>query len=155
MEEQMNNPTERKKKVKKTITFGQENVDFIKRDFLKECVKDPIESVQKIIEKIHFNVEHPEYFNIRLIEGESDFVEIYIQDSWVKRTKQMIYNKLIYKVCDILEYNVPKKYWTKEFTNFISGMGQIDNDELLKLILEEVDNTIVTKSHLHIAHADN
>jgi hypothetical protein len=50
---------------------------------------------------------------------------------------------MIYRASDILEYNIPKKHWTNEFRNFIEGMGELDNDELLSLIIEETGDTVV------------
>jgi hypothetical protein len=47
--------------------------------------------------------------------------------------------------CGIMDSNIPKKYWTDEFKNFIKSMDNIDNDDILDLIREELDNTIINE----------
>jgi hypothetical protein len=50
---------------------------------------------------------------------------------------------MIYRAQAILEYNVPKKIWTNEFKKFLNSMEEMDNDDLLELIREEIDDTII------------
>ena len=132
------------KRRKRLRYFGAEKRDYIKREFLKECISDPLKGVQTIIAQIYLNDDHEENHNIRYLLTEPDSLEIYKDDKWVKRKKQLVVDKMIYMACDILEYNVPKKYWTTEFANFISGMGELDNDDLLELIREEVEITFLS-----------
>ncbi len=132
--------------------FGHERRDYIKREFLKDCVSDPLKGVQTVISQIFFNEEHDENHNVRYLANDPDYMEIYKEENtWVKRNKQQIYDKMIYMACDILEYNIPKKYWTTEFANFVSGMGGMDNDDLLELIREEVESTVIE----HYNNANN
>lgn len=124
-------------------SFGNEKRDYIKRDMLKDCVRDPLSGVQTIIRYIYCNDEHDVNHNIRLIQDDEHNVEIVIDDVWVRRSKKQVYDKIIYMACDILEYNIAKKYWTTEFRNFVTGMGEMDNDNVLELIREEVETTLL------------
>lgn len=133
-----------KRRRKKLRPFGTERRDYIKREFLKDCVADPLKGVQTVISQIFFNEEHDENHNMRYLPEDQHSVEIYKDENmWVKCNKQQIYDKMIYMACDILEYNIPKKYWTTEFANFVSGMGGMENDDLLELIREEVESTVI------------
>lgn len=128
--------------------FGSERRDYIRREFLKDCVSDPLKGVQTVITQIFFNEDHDENHNVRYLSDDPGHIEVYKQDGddegvWIKCRKTSIYDKMIYMACDILEYNIPKKYWTTEFTNFVVGMGDMDNDDLLELIREEVESTIL------------
>lgn len=138
----------RRRRRKKLRPFGAEKRDHIKREMLKACVADPLKGVQTIIRMIFCNDDYDENKNIRLLKEDENNVEIYMGDVWSRKSKEQVFDKLIYMACDILEYNVPKKHWTPEFANFVNGMGEMDNDDLLELIREEVDTTFL----LH--HAD-
>jgi hypothetical protein len=126
--------------------FGQEKRDYIKRDFLKEkCVNDPLKGLQNVITELYFSPNHNENHNIRQSENENS-IEVYNGETWVRRPKIQIYNKMIYMACDMLEYNIPRKYWTEEFEKFLYGMNDLNNDELLEFIREEIDETIAEKT---------
>jgi hypothetical protein len=144
-----NSPGRRRRR-KKMRPFGAEKRDHIKRDMLKHCVADPLQGVQTIIQMIYCNNDYDENKNIRMLKEDENNVEVYMGDVWSKKSKRQVFDKLIYMACDILEYNVPKKYWTTEFTNFVNGMGEMDNDDLLELIREEVETTFLVQSE----HAD-
>lgn len=133
----------RRKKTRKLRNFGDETRDYLKRDSYKEFLVDPLKGIQEIIMEIYFNDAHEENSTVRSVEDDSDTIEIHFEDGWVKRPKIRIYDKMIYRAAEILENCISKKLWTPEFKNFITGMGEIDNDDLLELIREEVDNTIL------------
>lgn len=137
-----NSPGRRRRR-RKLRPFGAEKRDHIKRDMLKDCVADPLQGVQTIIRMIYCNDDYDENKNIRLLKEDENNVEVYMGDMWSRKSKRQVFDKLIYMACDILEYNVPKKYWTTEFTNFVNGMGEMDNDDLLELIREEVETTFL------------
>jgi hypothetical protein len=136
-------PEQRKKVVRKQKlrNFGSENIDFIKKEFLKQYIQDPLKGIQEIIKLIYFNQEHDENRSVRTTNDEN-VVEIYKDEAWHRMDKDYIYNKMIYFAAAILEYNVYKKDQTPEFQKFINSMGEMDNDDLLDLIREEVDGTI-------------
>lgn len=137
---------EKKKRKRRLRNFGDENHDIlhIKESLKKEgFVTDPLRGLQEIIKLIYFNPEHPENYVIRSVPDEQSLVEIHIDDVWVKRHKKYIYDKMIYLAYGIMEYNVSKKSWTEEFKNFITSMGEMDNDDILELIREEVDDTFI------------
>lgn len=133
--------TRRKRKVK-LRQFGDEVRDYLKKEMLNEYILDPLKGIQSIIKDIYFNNDHEENHTIRTHPTEGNSVEIYMNDSWTRANKQKTYDKMIYRAADILENNTTKKNWTSEFKNFIGGMGEIDNDELLQHIREEVEDTV-------------
>jgi hypothetical protein len=131
---------------KQLRSFGQENRDYIKRDFLKEnCLADPLKGLQSIIVELYFNPKHKENHNIRPIAMDN-FMEVYQNGTWTKMPKTRIYNKMIYMSCDILEYNIPRKYWSDKFEKFLFDMNDLNNDRLLEFIREELDETFADKT---------
>jgi hypothetical protein len=135
-------PITPKRKKRKIRNFGDENREYIKKDDLKEYVKDPLKGIQEIIKTIYFDQEHPENHIIRLVPDDSDAIEIHSDDIWIKKQKKYIYNKMIYMAYGVMEYNILKRFWTEEFRNFIISMGEMDNDDLLDLIQEETEDTV-------------
>jgi hypothetical protein len=135
-------PITPKRKKRKTRNFGDENREYIKKDDLKDYVKDPLKGIQEIIKTIYFDQEHPENHIIRLVPDDSDAIEIHSDDIWIKKQKKYIYNKMIYMAYGVMEYNILKRFWTEEFRNFIISMGEMDNDDLLDLIQEETEETV-------------
>ena len=128
---------------KRRRTFGQENLDYIEKTHLIEYVGDPLSGIQEIIQEIYFNKGREENHTVRMINGDTSCVEIYTEDGWMKANQKKVFSKMIYRASDIMEYNIPKKHWNSEFKHFIEGMGELDNEELLVLILEEVENTVL------------
>ena len=49
-------------------SFGEENTDYLRQDesFVKKCIESPMQSIQKYLDAVHFNKEHPENNNIKL-----------------------------------------------------------------------------------------
>jgi hypothetical protein len=133
---------ERKKRRKKLRNFGDECREYIKKENLKDYIQDPLKGIQDIIKMIYFNEEHPENHVVRSVINEPSYIQIHREDTWLKRPKKYIYDKMIYFAYGIMEYNINKKSWTDEFKNFIVSMGEMDNDDLLELIRDEVDETV-------------
>jgi len=136
-------PSAEKKRKKKHRFFGHENLDYISKPNIVQHVSNPLKGIQDIIKDVYFNKDHEENNTIRTIDGDDDNVEVFTEDGWIKAVQKKVFTKMIYRASDIMEYNVAKKHWNAEFSNFIDSMGEMDNDELLVLILEEVGNTVV------------
>lgn len=142
---------ERKEKKKKLRIFGNENLDYFTKSGIISYVQDPLKGIQDIIRDIYFHKDHEENHTIRTIDSNADNIEIFTEDGWLRiKNVKRVFTKMIYKASDIMEYNIPKKCWTDEFRNFIEGMGDLDNDDLLSLIIEETgDNVINACKELH------
>lgn len=133
----------KRKRRKPLRSFGDEQKDFIKKESLLEHISDPLKGIQMVIKDIYFNKDHEENHTIKLLSDHKDVVEIHLDEGWVRKNKKRVFDKMIYLASDILEYNIPKKHWTGEFKNFIYSMGEVDNEDLLALIREELEDTII------------
>lgn len=133
---------EKRRKMKKLRIFGNENLDYISKSDIIAYVNDPLKGIQEIIKLIYFHKDHSENHTVRLIENDNNAVEIHIEDGWTKARMKKVFTKLLFKASDILEYGIPKKYFSPEFRNFIESMGEFDNDDLITLITDEVFDTV-------------
>lgn len=62
--------------------FGKENLEHITYDLIKSCITFGKYCINKVIDDIYFNKEHPENFNIRIRNIQFKLVEIYTSEGW-------------------------------------------------------------------------
>lgn len=79
--------------------FGEENTDYLKYDeaFLKKCIESPLKSVQKYLDAVHFNKEHPENNNIKLTNLQSPFMDYFKNGIWNKIEQRVLIPNIIHK----------------------------------------------------------
>jgi hypothetical protein len=66
--------------------YGKENLSYLKYHDIIES--GPWQTVPRLFEKIHFNPEHKENFNIKIKPNDkTKFIDILFQGKWVKRLK--------------------------------------------------------------------
>lgn len=83
--------------------FGKENLDYIKKDFIHELIKDgPYASVQKLIKYIHFNPNHKENHNVKIPNKRDKFGMIFDGEKWQMRNKQNMINAMAGHAYDII-----------------------------------------------------
>lgn len=62
--------------------FGKENLSYLPPDFYRECLMNGALGVIQMIEKVWFDEEHPENFNIRLSSLKNMLVQYYKHPEW-------------------------------------------------------------------------
>jgi hypothetical protein len=79
--------------------FGEENTDYLKNDelFLERCIKSPMKSIQKYLDAVHFNKEHPENSNIKLTNLQSPFMDYFTNGNWNKIEQRVLIPNIISK----------------------------------------------------------
>ena len=85
--------------------YGNENIDHISKKYLLNLFSKTYSAVPKLIEKIHFDPEHPENQNIKLSNKKLPYIKIKKNDKWqfVDRKTEII--NLIDAMCFILSEN--------------------------------------------------
>jgi hypothetical protein len=93
--------------------FGDENIDYITKEFYKGLFNGPFGAVQKLIRQIHFHSEHPENWNVKITNDKTNKALIYKPHTkrWVKRDKKDTINSLVEKGYGILDdhFEIQKK----------------------------------------------
>jgi len=98
----------RVKKVKKNITcpnsFGNENLDYITDKDILDCMNKKYSSIiLLLIEKIHFDPEHPENNNVQIPNIKLPYVKIMnIKLEWELRKKKDIFHSMVENTYNIL-----------------------------------------------------
>jgi len=77
--------------------FGHENLDYVTNDMLKVYVKNPYDGIKQILNKIYFDVKHPENHNIKITNKKYPYVSVYLNGAWEMKHKKQIINEIIDK----------------------------------------------------------
>lgn len=75
--------------------FGKEDTSYISEDIMKKIIMNPAKGIPKLVELIHFNPNHPENSNIKMINKKDSFLDYYNGDNWSFVDKKKMINYLI------------------------------------------------------------
>lgn len=109
--------------------FGEENTDYLRSDdsFIKKCIESPMQSIQKYLDAVHFNKEHPENNNIKLTNLQSPFMDYFKNGNWSKIEQRVLIPNIIHKSAQVIhsliddeESNADKWY---KYRNQINEVG--------------------------------
>ena len=84
--------------------YGEENMEYLKHDvsFLQKCVASPMQSIQKYLDAVHFNKDHPENNNIKLTNLQSPFMDYFKNGNWSKIEQRVLIPKIIHKSVKVI-----------------------------------------------------
>ncbi len=85
--------------------YGNESIDHIleNHDFMKRCAKSMLyQGIPNLLQKIHFDDEHPENQNVKLRSIKRDLMEIFSEDRWKVVPGTQTTEQLIHKGCRLL-----------------------------------------------------
>ena len=85
-------------------SFGHENIDHLTDQIICKLIKTaPFTSVPLLIEKIHFDPEHPENHNIKITNKKLNYAEVVKNNKWVTANKKKVIDDVIQKSYDLLD----------------------------------------------------
>ena len=130
-------------------SFGHENIDHLTDQIICKLIKTaPFTSVPLLIEKIHFDPEHPENHNIKITNKKLNYAEVVKNNKWVTANKKKVIDDVIQKSYDLLDekYTDNKDDISEKrqerFQNFQDKYEQAD-EELLRNIKNDVDLLLI------------
>ena len=84
--------------------FGEENIDYLLKDneFINKCIESPINSIQRYLDAVHFNHEHPENKNIKLTNLQSPFMDCFKNGNWNKVEQKLLIPSIVHKSISII-----------------------------------------------------
>jgi hypothetical protein len=121
-----NNTTNIENQYNQTVilnSFGKETYHHIDNAFLNKCIKNRVDGVNHLVEKIHFSDEAPLNKNVRLRSLKNKLLEVAENNKWIVRATDDVIEEMIRKGCNLMN-----KYYY--------------NSELFSKELEELDMTI-------------
>ena len=130
-------------------SFGHENIDHLTDQIICKLIKTaPFTSVPQLIEKIHFDPDHPENHNIKITNKKLNYAEVVRDNKWVTANKKKVIDDVIQKSYDLLDekYTENKEDISEKrqerFQNFQEKYEQAD-EELLRNIKNDVDLLLI------------
>ena len=137
-------------------SFGKENIDYLTDNIVCKLIQNaPFKCLPQIIEKIHFDPEHPENHNIKITNKKLNYAEIVKDNKWVTTNKKKAIEDMIQNGYNIIEekYIDNKDSITERkqerFENFKQKFDE-DDKELIKDIKDDINLSLIngtTKIH--------
>ena len=88
---------------------GNENLDYITTNYLKNLLKIPYSAVPKLIKNIHFNPSHPENRNIKITNKKLPYASIFKNNKWHIKDKKEVIENMVDKGFNILDMQFEKE----------------------------------------------
>ena len=132
--------------------YGNENIDYLNKDYLNNLLQGAFTAIPKLIENIHFNPSHPENHNIKITNKKEPYIKVRKNDKWELQDKKETletlvddkYYILVDHYADVEKTdNIPEKTRTvmEQFHD-----SYIDNKEIQKDLQKKVEMVILNNS---------
>lgn len=130
-------------------SFGNENTNHITDQIICRLIQTaPFTCVPQLIEKIHFDPEHPENHNIKITNKKMNYAEIVKNNKWVTANKKKVIDDVIQKSYNLLDetYSDNKEVMSERrqerFENFQDKFENQD-ENLHRNIKNDVDLILI------------
>ena len=130
-------------------SLGNENIEHLTDQIICKLIKTaPFTCVLQLIEKIHFDPEHPENHNIKLTNKKTNYAEIVRNKKWVTANKKQVIDDVIqnsYYIIDEKYVENKKSISEKVQERFENFQEKYENDdkEIHRNIKNDVDLIII------------
>ena len=133
--------------------FGKEDISYVTNEFLHKVIKNPGIGIPKLVELIHFNPDHPENNNVKIINKREPYLDYFNGDSWKTADKsKVIGNMLLTKkgLADNYYYNndedeLDKHTDIKEYEKYSETVEFIVNNFIFDNLVSKPTNKSVKK----------
>ena len=125
--------------------FGNENLDYIKGGFVKELInRGPYSAIPKLLKEIHFNPNHMENNNIKILNRKEKYAKRYNGEKWEFADKNLTLEDMTDKAFNILtDYGEGCKKFDKFYDDYDdrdTGLLKKMKSETEMMILNNQDN---------------
>ena len=107
--------------------YGNENTEYLNKDYLHNLLTGAFTAIPKLIEKIHFNPNHPENHNIIITNKKEPYIKVRKNDKWELQDKK-----------ETLETLVDDKYYILE--DYYSEINSNNISDHTKKVMNEFRN---------------
>ena len=111
--------------------YGNENTEYINKEYLTNLLGGAFNAIPKLIENIHFNPKHPENHNIKITNKKEPYIKVRKNNKWHLQDKK-----------ETIEYLVDDKYYILE-----DHYEDIDDNNLKDHTKTMIDNFIDRFKH--------
>lgn len=132
--------------------FGNENIDYIDDKSILACIDRVYRSIPSLLEKIHFDPEHPENHNIKITNKKLPYASVMgVNQKWKTVDRKDAIDTMVSNGYNLLDekYTENKDKFTsskqQRFEGFQSRF-ETDDKEVIKQIKSEVDIMVLNGS---------
>ena len=128
--------------------YGNENLDYITTNYLKNLLKIPFSAVPKLIKNIHFNPSYPENKNIKITNKKLPYASVFKNNKWQIRDKREVIENMVDKGFNILDMQFEKEKEELQNTKYskykiFQQKFEDENKELKKQLSKDTVLTIL------------
>ena len=124
--------------------FGDENKDYITNTFIVQCYNNGYYGLVELIEKIYFNIEHPENHNVRIGSFRNKYLEIHKDANWIPQSINETLNRIINSTAACIIVNIDDK--DKEIEKIMEIQNLDSKKE--KLLKESINSKLIARKKL-------
>ena len=130
--------------------YGQEDISHITDKMKMSYLKLPYDSIQKMIEQVHFNNKKPENRNIEIPNKKHKIIKVYKDDKWAYRDRGEIIKDLIHinydRLDEYYEGGAKDKMSDKHNKRYKKYQHLFDNDDknLIDTIRRDVELLVLS-----------
>jgi hypothetical protein len=123
--------------------FGKEDVSYIQDKFINDLIKSgPYNSIQKLIQEIHFHPDHSENQNIKIPNKKLKLAQIFNGVNWEYKDKKETIDNMTSKAYGILNEHYDKSKENKYMEQFRQDY-ESGNKDTVKRITDKTEITIL------------
>lgn len=129
--------------------FGKENTDYLDDKEILACIDRVYKSIPALIEKIHFDPDHPENHNIKITNKKLPYATVMGDNSkWKTVDRKDAIESLVFNGYNILDEKYPdtKNQLTSRKRNHFEGFQdkfQSEDKELMKQLKTDVELAVL------------
>lgn len=129
--------------------FGQENVDYIEGKTILACIDRVYKSIPALIEKIHFDPDHPENHNIKITNKKLPYATVMGDNSkWKTVDRKDAIETMVFNGYNFLDEKYPesKEHLSSRKREHFEGFQekfQQEDKELMKQLKTDVELAIL------------
>ncbi len=128
--------------------FNSENTDYITEEFARKCFESGVHGVNPMIDKLYFDVEHPENHNVKLKSLNHSLVEVHTDKGWVPNGLYTIIDKMISNSTGTILFKISHMPLNVEEDTFRLNAIQNITPEHKRRIREQTKSKLVARREL-------
>ena len=129
--------------------YGNENTQYITKEYLMGLLEKPFQSIPELIKYTHFNKEHPENQNIKLTNKKEPFVKVLKNNKWELADRKDTINDLIDQKHSMLNNVDIKNHFKNKFRDRIEIFNNKylnDDKELIDKLYKDSELVLLNNS---------
>ena len=130
-------------------SFGQENTDYLDDKAILQCIDRVYKSIPALLQKIHFDPQHPENHNIKITNKKLPYASVMGDNKkWKTMDRKDAIDKMVnngYYILDEKYENNKEKFDSRKQENFETFKNNFETEEknTMKMVKGDVEMMVI------------